>query len=78
MILINFQISLESQAALDILHRLFESVAPSVFRPVDILLKTLLAPPVSVVSAFSSLINLTACALACMFVYIYSWIQILK
>ncbi|CAL1538264.1 unnamed protein product [Lymnaea stagnalis] len=39
------QINLESQDALDVLHRLFESVSPSVFRPVDFLLKTLLAPP---------------------------------
>ncbi|XP_005093645.2 huntingtin [Aplysia californica] len=34
-----------SQESLDVLHRLFESVSPSVFRPVDTLLKTLLAPP---------------------------------
>ncbi|XP_041368406.1 huntingtin-like isoform X2 [Gigantopelta aegis] len=39
------QISLNNQRSLDTLHRLFESVAPSVFRPVDILLKTLFAPP---------------------------------
>ena len=31
-------------------HRLFESVATSVFRPVDILLKTLFAPPQDLVS----------------------------
>ena len=44
------QVTVDSQPGLDILHRLFESVAPIVFRPVDILLKTLLAPPVNVVS----------------------------
>ncbi|KAH9487495.1 hypothetical protein Btru_075739 [Bulinus truncatus] len=39
------QINIDCQNALDVLHRLFESVSPSVFRPVDFLLKTLLAPP---------------------------------
>ncbi|XP_055860312.1 huntingtin-like [Biomphalaria glabrata] len=39
------QINVDCQNALDVLHRLFESVSPSVFRPVDFLLKTLLAPP---------------------------------
>ena len=36
--------------ALDVVHRLFESVAPIVFRPVDILLKTLFMPPADIVS----------------------------
>ena len=45
-----FQINLNSQVALDVVHRLFESVAPIVFRPVDILLKTLLMPPADIVS----------------------------
>ncbi|XP_076466851.1 LOW QUALITY PROTEIN: huntingtin-like [Babylonia areolata] len=48
--LVEQQVTVDSQPGLDILHRLFESVAPSVFRPVDILLKTLLAPPGSVES----------------------------
>ncbi|XP_071090376.1 huntingtin-like isoform X1 [Haliotis cracherodii] len=39
------QINIDRQASLDVLHRLFESVAPSVFRPVDILLKGLLGSP---------------------------------
>ncbi|KAL8615828.1 hypothetical protein ACOMHN_048536 [Nucella lapillus] len=48
--LVQQQVTVDTQPGLDILHRLFESVAPSVFRPVDILLKTLLAPPVNVES----------------------------
>ncbi|KAL4231691.1 hypothetical protein ACF0H5_009269 [Mactra antiquata] len=42
------QLDLHDQVALDVIHRLFESVAPIVFRPVDILLKTLLMKPASV------------------------------
>ncbi|KAK7109044.1 hypothetical protein V1264_013160 [Littorina saxatilis] len=49
-VLVDQQVTVDSQPSLDILHRLFESVAPSVFRPVDILLKTLLAPPANVES----------------------------
>ncbi|KAL3864910.1 hypothetical protein ACJMK2_006556 [Sinanodonta woodiana] len=45
------QINLENQKALDVLHRLFESVAPIVFRPVDILLKTLFSCPVDMTSS---------------------------
>ncbi|XP_029645621.1 huntingtin isoform X2 [Octopus sinensis] len=44
------QVNLDSLEALDVLHHLFESVAPSVFRPVDILLKTLVAKPADVSS----------------------------
>lgn len=44
------QIDLTDQVALDVIHRLFESVAPIVFRPVDILLKTLLMKPADIVS----------------------------
>ncbi|KAL5022595.1 hypothetical protein ScPMuIL_001750 [Solemya velum] len=47
------QINLDSQVALDVLHHLFESVTTSVFRPVDILLKTLLSTPVSTLSVQS-------------------------
>ncbi|XP_074640755.1 huntingtin-like [Tubulanus polymorphus] len=39
------QINIDSQLALDVLHRLFESVAPSVFRPVDVILKILFSDP---------------------------------
>lgn len=46
--LVQQQVTVNTQPGLDILHRLFESVAPSVFRPVDIMLKTLLAAPVNV------------------------------
>ncbi|ESO95031.1 hypothetical protein LOTGIDRAFT_160793 [Lottia gigantea] len=42
------QINLDCSKALDVLHLLFECVSPSVFRPVDILLKTLLAPPTDI------------------------------
>lgn len=44
------KVNLDGQVALDIVHRLFENVAPSVFRPVDILLKVLLAKPSDLVS----------------------------
>ncbi|KAK3095770.1 hypothetical protein FSP39_018831 [Pinctada imbricata] len=40
--LAKLQINLDNMEALDVLHRLFEAVAPLVFRPVDVLLKTLL------------------------------------
>ena len=52
-----FQINLNSQVALDVVHRLFESVAPIVFRPVDILLKTLLMSPADIVSWFLNFIK---------------------
>lgn len=39
------QLHLDEQFHLDTLHRLFESVAPSVFRPTDILLKALFTTP---------------------------------
>ncbi|GFR89453.1 huntingtin [Elysia marginata] len=45
------QINVDNQEGLDTLHRLFESVSPSVFRPVDFLLKTLLGPPHNVNNA---------------------------
>lgn len=41
---------MDNAASLDVLHRLFESLAPIVFRPVDILLKTLLQTPDNLVS----------------------------
>ena len=47
------QINLHNQESLDVIHRLFESVSPSVFRPVDSLLKTLLATPSDIVSSIS-------------------------
>jgi hypothetical protein len=52
------QICVDSQGALDVLHRLFEAVAPSVFRPVDILLKTMFAPPTDLVSTEQHIIPL--------------------
>ncbi|RUS73694.1 hypothetical protein EGW08_018541 [Elysia chlorotica] len=45
------QINLDNQEGLDTIHRLFESVSPSVFRPVDFLLKTLLGSPENVNNA---------------------------
>ncbi|XP_023232349.1 huntingtin-like [Centruroides sculpturatus] len=39
------QLHLDEQLHLDTLHRLFEAVAPSVFRPTDILLKALFTTP---------------------------------
>nr|XP_022340193.1 huntingtin-like isoform X2 [Crassostrea virginica] len=39
------QVNLDNLDSLDVLHRLFECLAPIVFRPVDILLKTLLQAP---------------------------------
>lgn len=47
------QIQLDNQNALDTLHQLFEAVAPSVFRPVDILLKVLFATPQDLVRILS-------------------------
>jgi hypothetical protein len=44
-----FQINMDNAASLNVLHRLLESLAPIVFRPVDILLKTLLQTPHSLV-----------------------------
>ncbi|XP_033756060.1 huntingtin-like [Pecten maximus] len=44
------QVTIDNMAALETLHRLFESLAPIVFRPVDILLKTLLQEPMDVAS----------------------------
>jgi len=48
------QVSIDRLASLDIVHRLFESVAASVFRPIDILLKVLFAKPVKLVSSVHS------------------------
>lgn len=45
---------MDNAASLDVLHRLFESLAPIVFRPVDILLKTLLQTPDNLVSKIIS------------------------
>ncbi|CAN8023979.1 unnamed protein product [Ixodes persulcatus] len=39
------QVRLDNRHALNVLQRLFDSVSPSVFRPVDILLKALLVSP---------------------------------
>lgn len=38
-------VAIDDHGGLDKLHELFECVSPTVFRPVDLLLKTLLAPP---------------------------------
>ena len=43
--LVKQSIQIDSYEALNWLHQLFESVSPSVFRPVDILLKALFAAP---------------------------------
>lgn len=43
------QINMDNAASLNVLHRLLESLAPIVFRPVDVLLKTLLQTPHSLV-----------------------------
>lgn len=44
------KVNLDNSDSLDVLHRLFECLAPIVFRPVDILLKTLLQAPTGIVS----------------------------
>lgn len=44
-LLSHMQVRLDDQHALDILQLLFDSVSPSVFRPVDILLKALFVQP---------------------------------
>lgn len=45
-----YQVNLDCRMSVDVLHRLFESVAPSVFRPVDSLLKALFCTPQDLVS----------------------------
>ncbi|XP_056004424.1 huntingtin-like isoform X2 [Ostrea edulis] len=42
------QVNLDNSQSLDVIHRLFECLAPIVFRPVDILLKTLLQAPTNI------------------------------
>ena len=46
------ELNIDTQVSCDVVHRLFEVVAPSVFRPVDILLKALFAPPEDLVSVW--------------------------
>ncbi|ELT98253.1 hypothetical protein CAPTEDRAFT_220329 [Capitella teleta] len=46
-------IDLGCQEALDVVHRLFETVATSVFRPVDVLLKSLFSAPSALSSVHS-------------------------
>ena len=64
-LLMKQQVNLEGREGLDVVHRLFESVAPSVFRPVDTLLKALFAPPHSLVSLslvlFAAITSLALC-----------------
>ncbi len=62
------QVNVDSQVSVDVVHRLFEAVAPSVFRPVDFLLKTLFAAPSDLVSFFRTScggLNLVICATDC-------------
>lgn len=47
-----FQIQIETQVQLNLLHKLLDSVASNVFRPVDILLKALFSQPKDLVSDF--------------------------
>lgn len=49
-VVVNVKVNLDNQRSLDVVHRLFESVSSSVFRPVDIVLKTLFIDSSSVVS----------------------------
>ena len=65
--------NLDNLDSLDVLHRLFECLAPIVFRPVDILLKTLLQAPTHIVRiSISCTLNdfqkkdLNACISTCM------------
>ena len=44
-LLCNQEISVDRAAGCDVIHRLFEVVASSVFRPVDIPVKALFSPP---------------------------------
>ncbi|KAM7284196.1 huntingtin isoform X1 [Ixodes scapularis] len=46
------QVRLDNRHALNVLQRLFDSVSPSVFRPVDILLKALLVSPTEPTACF--------------------------
>jgi len=47
------QVHIDCLPSLDIVNRLFESVAGSVFRPIDVLLKVLFAKPNNLVSSCS-------------------------
>lgn len=53
-VMINVKVNLDNQRSLDVVHRLFESVSSSVFRPVDIVLKTLFIDSSSVVSMLTA------------------------
>ncbi len=53
-VMVNVKVNLDSQRSLDVVHRLFESVSSSVFRPVDIVLKTLFIDTSNVVSRLTA------------------------
>lgn len=53
-VVVNVKVNLDNQRSLDVVHRLFESVSSSVFRPVDIVLKTLFIDSSSVVSMLTA------------------------
>jgi len=48
------QVNIDGQAGLNTVHRLMECVAPSVFRPIDILLKVLFSKPPKLVRLISA------------------------
>lgn len=52
---ISFQMHLDSPEALGVLNTLFETVAPSSLRPVDMLLKSMFTTPVTMVRALIDL-----------------------
>ena len=59
------QVSIDRLTSLDIVNRLFESVAASVFRPIDILLKVLFAKPKKLVSSLYISQSCSACMYEC-------------
>lgn len=53
--IVSFQMHLDSPEALGVLNTLFETVAPSSLRPVDMLLKSMFTTPVTMVRALIDL-----------------------
>ena len=64
--------------AMDVVHRLFEFVAPSVFRPVDILLKTLFTPPPDLVIVMppGTIVPMGAYCFYCVRTYVRTYVRV--
>lgn len=58
---VSSQMHLDSPEALGVLNTLFETVAPSSLRPVDMLLKSMFTTPVTMVRDLFSYLNMLKC-----------------